>query len=588
MSEKIKGGSFLLGPVNLAAVFTPEEFSEEHKLIAKTTADFIAKEVEPVVEQLEKLDYQLMDKLLKSAGELGLLGADIPEEFNGVELDKISSMLITENLVRGGSFSLAQGAHTGIGTLPIALFGNQEQKQRYLPDLATGARIAAYCLTEPGSGSDALGAKCRADLSPDGKFYLLNGTKQFITNAGIADVFVVYAKVDGDKFSAFIVEKNYAGFSLGPEEKKMGIKGSTTRQVILENAQVPVENLLGQIGKGHVIAFNILNIGRYKLAVGCLGASKYALELAAKYSQERKQFGQPISSFGMIREKLARMATSIYVTESMVYRTAGLIENALADIDHNAVDAGLKIGAAIEEYALECSINKVFASESLSYVADEAVQIHGGYGYIAEYPVERIYRDARINRLFEGTNEINRLIIPDAIVRKARKNELPLMAVAVDLQKELMAPLAPLSDQALTREGQMVERAKQIFLLAAGTAMQKLGQKMAAEQEILARIANLVIEIFAMESAVLRTTKKVQAQDPYAQLATAMTAIYCLDGFRRVEGYAREILTAVEKGDVLTTQLSALKKLSRPANVEWLALTRLVADQVENAQGYKI
>lgn len=588
MGERVKGGAFLLGPVSPEQVFTPEEFTEEHKMIAKTAFDFTAKEVEPRVEELEKLNPELMSSLLKQAGELGLLAADIPEEYDGAGLDKISSMLIAENLTRGGSFGLAHGAHTGIGSLPIVLFGNADQKKRYLPALASGEKIAAYCLTEPTSGSDALGAKTRADLSADGKYYILNGTKQFITNAGMADVFVVYAKVDGDKFTAFIVDRETEGLSLGPEEKKMGIKGSTTRQVILENAKVPVENVLGEIGKGHVIAFNILNIGRYKLAVGCLGAAKHATELAAKYSLERKQFGKPIASFGMIREKLARMATSIYVTESMVYRTGGLIDAALAEIDHHAEDAGPRIGRAIEEYALECSINKVFASEALDFVADEAVQIHGGYGYISEYPVERIYRDSRINRIFEGTNEINRLIIPGMLMRKAMKNELPFLQVAQALQKELLQPLTPVSDEPVTREAQLVERAKKIFLLAAGSAVQKLGQKLQDEQEILARIADLVIEIFAMESAVLRTVKKVQAKDLYADLAVAMTSLYCIDAFRRIEGYAREVLLAVEKGDVLATQLSALKKLTRAPFVDWLGLTRTIAAKVLDFQGYKI
>ncbi|AVX30668.1 Acyl-CoA dehydrogenase [Carboxydocella thermautotrophica] len=588
MGERVKGGAFLLGPVSPEQVFTPEEFTEEHKMIAKTAFDFTAKEVEPRVEELEKLNPELMSSLLKQAGELGLLAADIPEEYDGAGLDKISSMLIAENLTRGGSFGLAHGAHTGIGSLPIVLFGNADQKKRYLPALASGEKIAAYCLTEPTSGSDALGAKTRADLSADGKYYILNGTKQFITNAGMADVFVVYAKVDGDKFTAFIVDRETEGLSLGPEEKKMGIKGSTTRQVILENAKVPVENVLGEIGKGHVIAFNILNIGRYKLAVGCLGAAKHAIELAAKYSLERKQFGKPIASFGMIREKLARMATSIYVTESMVYRTGGLIDAALAEIDHHAEDAGPRIGRAIEEYALECSINKVFASEALDFVADEAVQIHGGYGYISEYPVERIYRDSRINRIFEGTNEINRLIIPGMLMRKAMKNELPFLQVAQALQKELLQPLTPVSDEPVTREAQLVERAKKIFLLTAGSAVQKLGQKLQDEQEVLARIADLVIEIFAMESAVLRTIKKVQAKDLYADLAVAMTSFYCFDAFRRVEGYAREVLLAIEKGDVLATQLSALKKLARPPFVDWLGLTRTIAAKVLDFQGYKI
>lgn len=418
--QMIKGGSFLIEEGDASRVYTPEDYTSEQKMIAKTTDEFVENEVLPQVEYLEKHEFDRSVKLLKQAGELGLLGADVPEEYGGLVLDKITSALIAEKMSRAGGFSITHGAHVGIGSLPIVLFGTEEQKQAYLPALAVGEKIAAYALTEPGSGSDALGARTTARLNAEGTHYVLNGEKQWITNAGFADVFVVYAKIDGDKFSAFIVERQFPGVSVGPEEKKMGIKSSSTRTLILEDALVPKENVLGEIGKGHVIAFNILNIGRYKLGVGAVGAGKRALEITSQYVNQRQQFKTPIAKFSLTQEKLATMASKLYATESSVYRTVGLFEDHMGQLSEEQQKDGKQIAASIAEYAIECSLNKVFATESLDYIVDEGVQLHGGYGFMSEYEIERLYRDSRINRIFEGTNEINRLLVPGKL-RLSRK-----------------------------------------------------------------------------------------------------------------------------------------------------------------------
>ncbi|WP_018132303.1 acyl-CoA dehydrogenase family protein [Effusibacillus pohliae] len=584
--RKVKGGSFILESIDANDVFTPEDFTDEQKMIAQTTADFIEGEVAPHREQLEKLDLDLSVKLLKKAGELGLLGADVPEEYDGLGLDKVSSSLITEYFTRAGSFALSHGAHVGIGTLPIVFFGSKEQKAKYLPKLATGEWIAAYALTEPGSGSDALGAKATARLSEDGKYYILNGTKQFITNAGFADVFVVYAKIDGEKFSAFIVERTFPGVSVGPEEKKMGIKGSSTRPLILEDVKVPVENLLGEEGRGHVIAFNILNIGRYKLGVGCVGSSKWAIELAAKYANERKQFGRPISSFPLIGAKLADMNIKTYVLESLIYRIGGLYDEQFADFtDPN--DLGRTAAKLIEEYAIECSIAKVFGSEVFDFVADEAVQIHGGYGFIQEYPVEQMYRDSRINRIFEGTNEINRLLIPGTLLRKALKGELPLMQAAQQLQSELMGMAPQMPDGSpLGEEQLLLEQARKAFLMVGGLAVQKYQQNIQNEQEVLANLADIMIEIFAMESALLRAKKALAKDADKAQLKVAMTKAYVHEAFARIEALGRDTLAAMESGDMLRTQLSIFKKLVRFQPINTVALKREIAAKVIEAEKY--
>jgi len=542
----------------------------------------------PHMETLEKQDLELTKKLLRKAGDLGLLGADVPEAYGGLGLDKISSSLITEKFALARSFSLSYGAHVGIGSLPIVLFGTHEQKQKYLPDLATGKKFAAYALTEPGSGSDALGAKTTAKLNEAGTHYILNGEKQWITNSGFADVFVVYAKVDGDKFTAFIVEREFPGVSTGAEEKKMGIKASSTRTLILEDVPVPVENVLGEIGKGHKIAFNILNIGRYKLAVGCVGAAKRVLEVAVRYANGRKQFNTPISSFTLIQNKLANMAIQTYAAESSVYRTVGLFRDRMDNLTEEEINDGAKVAEAIAEYAIECSLNKVFASEALDYIVDEAVQIHGGYGYMQEYEVEGAYRDSRINRIFEGTNEINRLLVPSQILRKTMKGDLPLLQKAQTLQEELLMlmPEEP-GDAPLDQERYLLKNAKKVFLMVAGLGVQKFGKNLEHEQELLANVADIVSNIYAMESVITRTQKAIDKTGlEKNQQKLLMTEVFCQEAFQKIEALAKESLLVIEEGDNLRMMLSALRKLTRftPSNV--VAKKRAIAQNVMKAETY--
>lgn len=589
MANQAKGGAFLIEQVEAANVFTPEDLNEEQKMIAKTTEDFVKEKVWPVLEEIEQHKFEHTVKLLKEAGDLGLLGADVPEKYEGLGLDKISSSLITEKISLGRSFGLSHGAHVGIGTLPIVFFGNDEQKKKYLPDLATGRKFAAYALTEPSSGSDALGAKTTAVLTPDGKHYILNGEKQWITNSGFADVFVVYAKIDGEKFSAFIVERDFPGVSTGPEEKKMGIKGSSTRTLILQDAKVPVENLLGEAGKGHLIAFNILNIGRYKLAVGTLGSSKRAIELSAKYAKERKQFNIPIAKFGLIREKIANMAIKTYALESMSYRIGGMFEAGLEGVENAE---GAAVAKAIGDLAIECSIAKVFGSEVLDYVVDEGVQIHGGYGFMNEYEIENMYRDSRINRIFEGTNEINRLLIPATLMRKAMKGELALLQAAQELQEELLTMMPSLPDEdapVLEEESKLVENAKKVLLMVAGLAVQKYEEKLNKEQEILRDLADIIIETFAMESALLRTKKAIEKNgEEKEQAKIDLTRAFIYESFQKVDAFARHTLAALDEGDVLRTQLSVLKKLTRIQPINEVELKRTIAARILDAEKYTV
>jgi alkylation response protein AidB-like acyl-CoA dehydrogenase len=588
-TEKIiKGGSFLIDDISYDRILTPEDFNEEQLMIAKTAEDFIEKEVLPQLEHLENHEFDRTVKLLKQAGDLGLLAADVPEEYEGLGLDKVTSSLVTEKMAKAGGFSLSYGAHVGIGSLPIVLFGNEEQKKKYLPALASGEKIAAYALTEPGSGSDALGARTTAKLNAEGTHYILNGEKQWITNAGFADVFVVYTKIDGEHFTAFIVERDFPGVSTGAEEKKMGIKSSSTRTLILEDVPVPVENLLGEYGKGHVIAFNILNIGRYKLAVGGVGGSKNAFELAVKYANGRKQFNTPISQFNLTKEKFGTMASKIYAAESSVYRTIGLYEDNQGKLSTEEQKDIKLVANSIAEYAIECSVNKFFASEVLDYVVDEGVQIHGGYGFMQEYTIERAYRDSRINRIFEGTNEINRLLVPGTYIKKAFKGELPLFQKAMALQEEIMMlmPEEP-GDEPLAQEKHLVSNAKKIGLLAAGLAAQKFGKALDKEQEILSNIADIVSNAYAMESVVLRTEKAIAKSGLEKNKQKLLyTQIFCQEAFNEIEQHAKETLVATEQGDTLRMLVSALRKLTRHTPINVIGKKREAADVLIEAERY--
>src|SRR6266403_1795674 len=510
-NTKILGGSFLLEERQTAEVFTPEDFSEQHQMIGQTAEEFAVNEILPQAEKIEHKDYAVSRDLLKKAGDLGLSGVEIPEAYGGLEMDKVTAAIIADHIAKYAGFATTWGANSGIGLLPIVYFGTEEQKKKYLPRLAAGEIVGAYALSEATSGSDALNCRARAVLSPDGKHYILNGEKMWITNAGFADLFTVFAKIDGEKFSAFLVERTFPGFSVGAEEHKMGIRGSSTCPIILNDCKVPVENLLGDIGKGHVIAFNILNIGRFKLGAMCVGGARVSLESAVAYAKQRKAFNKVIADFGLIREKIANMATLIYVGESLVYRTVGMMDDLLSSLDKASPEAAKEQRKAIEEYAVECSILKVWGSEMIDYVVDETVQIYGGYGFVQEYPAERAYRDARINRIFEGTNEINRLIITGFLLKRAMSGQLPLMPAIKKLMDEVLSGPSMGDDLegALTEERKLVGQAKKLGLFAAGSATQKYMQSIQDQQEVMGAIADMTIEIYAMESAVLRTQKMV-------------------------------------------------------------------------------
>lgn len=570
------GGAFLIRETPPDEVFVPEAFTVEQRMMADAADAFVRGEVLPRSEAIERLEPELTPKLMRQAGELGLLAPDVPAEYGGLGLDLATAALIAERMAPQASFAVAFGTHSGIGTLPIVFFGTPAQKARYLPRLASGELIAAYALSETDSGSDALAARTRAVLNPAGTHYVLNGTKMWISNAAFAGLFVLFAKVDGQQFTAFLVERETPGLTTGREEHKIGIKGSSTRRVILEDAAVPVENVLGEVGKGHLVAFNSLNYGRFKLAAATLGGSKASLAAAARYAKERRQFGTPIAQFGLIRQKLGEMATRLYACESAVYRTAGLIDA------RRATGAGHL--EAVEEYAVECSLLKVSCSEMLAYVVDEALQIHGGYGYTEEFSVARAYRDARINRIFEGTNEINRLFVPDMLMRRARRGRLALIEEIGKLQRELSS--LPPSDAPLgllAAETRAVAEGKKLALLIAGAAFQRFGEDLAHQQEVLAIVSDMVLDLYLAESALLRCRR---LPEPAEDWRAAATTLFVNDMVGRLEAGTRTVAAALAVGDELRAQLAALRRFTRWTPVDTISLRRQMADAVLARDGY--
>ena len=566
-----KGGSFLIEESTAEDVFTPEDFSEEQTMIRDMTEQFVEDEVLPQVEKIEHKDWDVTIKLLKRCGELGLLGIEVPEKYGGENLDKVSAMIVAEKMARVASFAVSYGGHSGIGTLPIVYFGREEHKRKYLPSLCKADRISAYALSESGSGSDALAAKTNAVRNNDGTYWVMNGEKMWITNAAFADMFITFAQVDGKQFSCFIVEKENPGVSTGAEENKMGLRGSSTRPLILNNAQIPVDNLIGEIGKGHHVAFNILNIGRAKLGAGAVGGAKTALNDAIQYAKQRIAFGKPIASFGAIKHKLAEMATRIWVAEGMVYRTAGLMDRSLEGLD---LDDTRQVLKAIEEYAVECSILKVFCSEVLDFVVDEAVQVYGGYGYSAEYPVERYYRDSRVNRIFEGTNEINRLLIPGMLLKRAATGQLPLHSAARSVVDEVMSVSMPTEPSgSFGVELAALAQAKKALLFTAGSAIQKFADSIRDEQEVLMHLSNMVMDVFAMDTAIHRVMKRASSS-----LHQDVTRTFINDAMSRVEFSAKQVLAAVAEGDAMRTQLAALRRLLRWMPINTVQTRQRIAD----------
>jgi alkylation response protein AidB-like acyl-CoA dehydrogenase len=591
MAKRVKGGSFLTEERDPQDVFTPEDLSGEHRQIAKTAIDFTQNEVLPAAAEIEAKNFAVTRALLRKAGELGLMSVDIPEAYGGLEMDKVTSALIAESISKLASFSVAFSAHVGIGTLPIVWYGTEEQKRKYLPKLGTGEWIGAYALSESSSASDAMNCRTRAVLAPDGKHYILNGEKMWITNSGFADLFTVFAKVDGEKFSAFLIERNTPGFSIGAEEHKLGIRGSSTCPLILADCQVPVENLLGEVGKGHHIAFNILNIGRFKLGAACVGGARNGLQDAIGYAKERKAFGKSIAEFGLIQEKLAESAAGIYAGESMVYRTIGMIDAALADVDTAAAGASREIQKRIEEYAVECSILKVWASEMLDMVVDHVVQIYAGYGYVEEYPAERAYRDSRINRIFEGTNEINRLIITGWLMKRAVAGQLPLLAAIKKLMDEVMSGPSAAEEREgpLSAEHRVLANVKKLALFAAGAASQKYMMGLSDEQEVMGALADCIMEVFALESCILRAEKLIAAKGEGAsKQAIAMTRYYAAKTAQTVELSSRKVIATVAEGDMLRTQMAILRRLSKHEPADTIGLGRQIAKHVLAAGKYAL
>jgi alkylation response protein AidB-like acyl-CoA dehydrogenase len=585
LEQTRKGGIWVLEDTAAADVFTPEKLSDEHRLMAQTTDEFVDNEVLPNLERLETKDWALARTLVKRCGEIGLLGVNVPEAYGGLDLDKVSSVVVSERIARSASFGTTFGGQANLCVLPLVLFGTDAQKEKYLPKLVAGEWIGAYALSESGSGSDALAARTRATRQADGS-WVLNGEKMWITNGGFADVIIVFAKVDGEQFTAFIVEKAFPGVSSGKEEHKMGLHGSSTTPIILQDARVPAENVLGEIGKGHKVALNTLNYGRFSLGAMCAGGSRSAIGDAAKYAAQRKQFGQPIGSFGAIKHKLGEMIARTYAVESLSYRTAGLIDAALETTGRG----GAALAGAFEEYAIEASIRKVACSETLDFVLDENVQIHGGNGFVADYSAERYYRDARVNRIFEGTNEINRLLIPGMLIRRALKGDLPLIAAAKRLQDEILSPSlgggVAGDGEALEEEMRTIAAMKKVALMVLGTAMQTYGDKLTDQQELLGYAADIVIDIYGAESATLRARAALAARHQQAPLHEAAARLVVNDGAQRVEVAARNALAAMAEGDTLRTLLAALRRVLKVSPLNTVALRRQLADSALANGGY--
>lgn len=586
----LMGGEFLIKDAEAGDVFIPEEFDEEQRMIAQTCRDFLESEVYPNLDRIDALEEGLMPSILDKAGELGILGISVPEQYGGFGKNFVTSMLSAEETGAGYSFSVSISAHTGIGTLPILYYGTDEQKEKYLPKLATGEYKGAYCLTEPGSGSDANSGKTKAVLTEDKKHYVLNGQKMWITNGGFADVFTVFARIDDDEnLSAFIVESNTEGITLNPEEKKMGIKGSSTRQVFFNDVKIPADNLLGKRNEGFKIALNILNIGRIKLAAAVLGGAKKTISQAANYANERNQFGRPISKYGAIKDKLGKMAIKTYACESATYRASQNIEDLIKQLESQGTDPGQATLKGIEQYAVECAMMKVHGSETLDFVVDEGVQIYGGMGYSAESPVERAYRDARINRIFEGTNEINRMLSVDMMLKKAMKGELDLMGPAKGVQDELMSiPDFSQSDEGLfTREKRYVSNFKKAVLMTAGAAAQKLMMELAKEQEILMNIADMLIETYVAESVILRVEKLVSIKgEEETKIQQNMARAYVFDAAEKIGRCGREALMSFAEGDELRMMMLGIKRFSKVDPVNIKELRRSVAQKIIEENKY--
>ncbi|MGC9293052.1 MAG: acyl-CoA dehydrogenase family protein [Acidobacteriaceae bacterium] len=584
--KRTTGGSFLIEDIRPEDIFTLEDLSDEQKQIVETTLDFAEKEILPNIPAIEEKQFDVTKGLLRKAGELGLMCVDIPEAYGGLEMDKVTSALIADKISVSGSFSVAFSAHVGIGTLPLVWYGTPQQKQKYLPKLATGEWVASYALSEASSGSDAMNIRAQAKLSPDGKFYVLNGEKMWITNSGMANLFTIFAKIDGEKFSAFLVEAGTPGLVVGREEHKLGIRGSSTCPLVLTDCQVPVENLLGEAGKGHHIAFNILNVGRYKLGAAAIGGARTAFRYGIRYAKDRIAFGRPITAFGLVQEKIADSAAGLFAGEAVVYRVVGAIDASLAELDKNAPGLTMEIQKRIEEFAVECSIIKVWCSEMLERVVDQMLQLHGGYGYVEDFPAERGYRDSRINKIFEGTNEINRLIITGWMVKRAMQGRLALLPAIKKVMDEVMAGPSAREERSgeLAAEHALLASAKKLGLFCAGAASQRYGNDLADQQEVMGALADILSEVLVLESAILRAEKMKEKN----ALAVKLTKYYAARSFRVVEGAAERVISAVAEGDMLRTQMAIFRRLTKHEPQNTVALGREIAAVMTEAGRYTL